>query len=439
MLSPADADLVRRDSALPGLGTLLDPNELAATMRRVSPRFEGRLHINYVRYKPGQSCLIGYQLTDGTDFSFVSATARRRDAVGKQTKPLTQPIRDSKYGPGRLAFEDRAVLVSFFPNDEKLSTVDRLTETYSWRRLLTKLFADRPDLWNSTWKPIRYKPERRFVGQLLADGATHAAIKLYTEAGFEAARAGAEAFVNGLTFQRPAIMGRSDRRRVLAFEWLPGDVLTQLMMERDFEPSSVRHVGEALAELHAQEALQLPARSRTMELDALDRVAQWLSDVLPQIGSLAHDLADRLIDRLRELPALNRPIHGDFYANQVLLDEDQLSFIDFDEAHLGHPAGDIGSFIAHMESNAIRGHGLARLVQPVGQALLDGYCSHGEMPYEAVTLYTAMSLMKLAPHPFRARENDWPTTTEAILQRAADILNKRTNRHRPRECAEVCA
>lgn len=428
MLSPADADLVRRDTALPGLGALLEPARLTAMIRRVLPHFDARLDITYVRYKPGQSCLIGYRLTDANGTSFVTATAMRRDAVGKQTKPLQQPIKDSLYGPGRLSFDENAILVSFFPNDDKLSSIERLTESFSWRHLLTKLLPDRTDLWNCCWEPIRYKPERRFVGRLTLNGTIRGSIKIYTEAGYESARVGASAFEDGETYQLPHVLGQSDRRHVLVFSWLPGRLLAVCMREPKFEPASVAYVGAALAELHSQPANALSHRQRSTGLTSLEQAAQWLAGVLPAIAKTTIALADRLIQRLQDEPPISKPIHGDFYANQVVLNRDNISFIDFDEAHRGDPACDLGAFIAHLESNAIRGHASPLLVEPMTHALLDGYRWRLEMSDERVALFTATALLRLALHPFRSREAAWPETTQAILNRAEDILN-----HFPRQ------
>ena len=47
-------------------------------------------------------------------------------------------------------------------------------------------------------------------------------------------------------------------------------------------------------------------------------------------------------------------------------------------------------------------------------AFLAGY---GDVP-PTVPLYTAVGLLRLAPHPFRSREPDWPDRTAALLDRA---------------------
>ncbi len=424
MLSPADADLVRRESVLPGMGKLLEPDVLTAMILRVLPRFEARLDINYLRYKPGQSCLIGYRLIDGDASTFVTAMAMRRDTVGKQAKSPRQPTKDSLYGPGRLVFDDSAIIVSFFPNDEQLPSLERLTESFSWRRLLTRILPERPDLWSCTWQPIRYKPQRRFVGRIMSGGVPQGSIKFYTTSGYESAQAGVQSFSVGETYQLLRLIGQSDRRHVLAFDWRPGDMLTHRMGHRDFEPASITRVGTALAELHMRPARELNQRPGPNDVNSLEAAGHWLANLLPAIATATIALADRLVLRIRDLSPRSGTIHGDFYANQVLVDDDNIGFIDFDEAHCGDAAADLGTFIAHIESNAIRGHGSPHLVEPMTQALLQGYRCRSDMPDDRVALFTATALLRLAMHPFRSREPAWPESTQAILNRASDFLDQ---------------
>src|SRR4051794_3279027 len=105
MLCPADTDLVRRDSALPGLATLLDPDAFAAALCRAVPGLgvEGG-RITYVRYKPGTSCLVGYRLATAGKVVIVAAAAFRSDAADKLAKAGRRP------GLGRIALGDRAVV-----------------------------------------------------------------------------------------------------------------------------------------------------------------------------------------------------------------------------------------------------------------------------------------------------------------------------------------
>src|SRR4051794_14026842 len=101
MLSTPDADLARREPALPGLATLLDPDAFAEALRGAAPALRPRAaRVTYVRYKPGTSCLVGYRVeSDGSAF-LAFATTHRADA------------RD-KWANGGVVLGDREAVVRF--------------------------------------------------------------------------------------------------------------------------------------------------------------------------------------------------------------------------------------------------------------------------------------------------------------------------------------
>src|SRR5206468_9391928 len=66
MLSPAETDLVRRDSAIPGLAVVFDPDAFVDALRRAAPEVDLRAaQITYVRYKPQAYCRVAYRLDLG--------------------------------------------------------------------------------------------------------------------------------------------------------------------------------------------------------------------------------------------------------------------------------------------------------------------------------------------------------------------------------------
>jgi aminoglycoside phosphotransferase (APT) family kinase protein len=123
-------------------------------------------------------------------------------------------------------------------------------------------------------------------------------------------------------------------------------------------------------------------------------------------------------------PALSTPIHGDFYAKQVLLAGERVVILDFDSAAAGDPAYDLGLFVAHLERGAIRHTVPHNRISSVADALLKGYEQESGLAFpERVTIYAAAGLLKLAPHQFRNREQNWPQSMEAIIDRAEAVLN----------------
>src|SRR2546427_137056 len=63
MLSSNEAELARRDPAVPGLAMVLDPDSFATALRRAAPDADLRTaQITYRRYKPQNFCRVAYRL-----------------------------------------------------------------------------------------------------------------------------------------------------------------------------------------------------------------------------------------------------------------------------------------------------------------------------------------------------------------------------------------
>jgi aminoglycoside phosphotransferase (APT) family kinase protein len=135
--------------------------------------------------------------------------------------------------------------------------------------------------------------------------------------------------------------------------------------------------GEALAAIHSVPLEDCPGELR--DLDWEDDLAR-LQGLLDTFGNVSpvHQLA---LNTLRDLPAPGgerRLCHGDFRMGNLLLAEQGLAAVlDWELAHVGYPAEDLGYLCA----NVWRFGGAG----PVGglgeyQQLLDGYASGGGTP-----------------------------------------------------------
>ena len=106
------------------------------------------------------------------------------------------------------------------------------------------------------------------------------------------------------------------------------------------------------------------------------------------------------------------------------MDGQKVAIIDLDWACHGDPADDLGNFIAQAERYALRGELTRQQVDSFGDALLEGYAGATKRRFpQRIGLYTAVQLFRRARFPFRTREPDWPQRTEALLERAAAILD----------------
>lgn len=427
MLWPSDTDLVQRDTAIPGLALVLDPDALAEALRVTLPQANvRRAWPTYVRYKPATSCLVAYQLQTANGGVNVYAKAYRANARGKLLKARHRVSVPGPLGPGRIILEHAAVVAHVFPNDRRLPVLARLADADGRRQFLARLLPDRPDLWEVELTALRYKPERRYVARMTARGDSSALLKVYTESDYIAARRATRAFSSRDLLRVPQQLGHSDRYHALALEWLPGRSLNQAVQLLTVDRDMVRAAGVALAELHAQEEVDLAHLSRQAEIHALFSAANAVAAVCPYLGEYACVLAQRLAADLATLPEGAHPIHGDFSPDQVVLIDGSVGVLDLDAAVRGIPEADLGSFIARLERDSLQGDILACHAEEMTRALLEGYRAAGGTYVPArVGLYTATALLRLAPHCFRNRLPDWPEQTGLILARVGQIIRRK--------------
>ena len=210
---------------------------------------------------------------------------------------------------------------------------------------------------------------------------------------------------------------------MLAFEWLPGRVLVDHYAAPQTDHGAVMATGGALALLHGQHPAGLDLWTRQHEAADLVSGGAAVGFIAPRLARLVDLLARQLVTRLRAAPARRDPVHGDFSANQVLVEPSRVAIIDLDWACYGDAADDLGNFIAQAERIALRGELSPSQVERIRAALLEGYAqvTAGAVP-PGIGLYTAVQVFRRARFPFRAREPEWPRRIEALLERAAELL-----------------
>lgn len=446
MLSLLDADFVRRDPEIPGLGLILDSQALVNCLASSLPNLNfGNASSHYLRYKPNTNCLIGYQVEVNGENIDIHAKALRFDKHGKLKKLAKYPALPGALGNGRILLENHLTVVNVAPNDAKLKGLPYLAQLNSQPEKLQQLFPQQPQLWQGKLKRLRYKTERRYVAQLLVENQPQALLKAYTDEAYQVAYNNATKFQSRSVLRLAKPIGGSQSHNIIGFEWLPGSLLSEVILKPNLELSLIETVGVALAELHTQQPNKLESMTREAEAKNLLSLANWLSLVYPPVSKQINCLTQKLIDDLVSLPAFNYPIHGDFYADQVLINGENIAIIDLDRAMGGDPAADLGNFLAHLERQALHSN------LPDGK-LSHGELSHGELShsklsrsqisriYEAlqsgyqtilpesiaarIKLYTAIGLFRLTPEPFRHRESNWSQTIAILLDRIEQILPK---------------
>ncbi len=379
MSSQADKALVARDVALPGLRALLDASSLA---REVG--LEG-LQAAYLRYKPGTSCTAGLVPdTDGLD-AWMAITAKTDRFNELAQRPKWRKL-------GTVVLPNLPALLVPLAADRELPAARRLVDPDRRARLLTKL-----GLADARLTVLRYKPGRRVV--LRADGpeGPRAVIKLHgLSSDFKAARAGAR-FCEAAG--GPAVIGISKRNRAIAVAWAAGQELDAHASAQRF-----RLAGLALAAAHARPTCETLRRFRPPDARTAIRAIEALN---LHLGAVARGLS------LPELhDSVTCPIHGDFSADQVVVGGDGASIVDWDRAAIGPPARDLGSALARLDLDGIRGAD----VTEAAEALFEGYVSLRPLPpAEDIAAHRAHALLALSTDGFRARRSGWDAEMRAVL------------------------
>ena len=443
MLAPADAEVARRDAAVPGIALVLDPEALLARLQQRHPQ-AGLVAAEalYVRYKPATSCLVGYRLQrtgTGGPAVEVSAKAYRRGDGAKAAKTAqavetaeTGPAPTRSTGPGGgwpvTAFTDELVVVAPAEADRDLPALARLARPDHRRRLLQALLPEAADLHDADPRCVRYKPERRWVGVVERDGVPVALVKAFGAGELARARAGL-AFAGRTGLVVPALLGTSKRACALAGSWLPGQPLSDLLTGVAPAPVPLPEVGAALAALHATRPRRLVREEPDADAMATTAAAASVTALVPRLAPAAVAAAASLCRRLADLPVRTAARHGDFSADQVVLGPGGVGLIDFDNTAVGDPTADLGQFMGDLEAAEVDGRLAPGRARSLAADLVAGYeGAGGIVPQSALMLHAAAALVRRTVEPFRHRRPDWPLRTEELLDRVAELAGEGARR-----------
>ncbi len=366
MLLTADKNLIQREPFLPGLRVLLDDAALLEYLQLTWPQLQWRsLHSRYIRYKPQTNCLVALEAqvskAQGPWQSlWLYAKAFRMDDDAKLQKWQQRPGMSQVLGIGRWIWLEASVKLSVLPNDAKLKSLIKLLEPHHQAPTIAKLLPAKRISNTGQLRLLRYKPERRLVAQWCCQDTPQALIKAYTAPNYEKAWRHANGFQSQPELAIAPLIGKRDKYHLLAWDWLSGVPLPDWMSDPGFSHDDLSRVGVALAQLHRQGPSHLKHLNLTHQRQTLLQLADWIGFLLPSWRLEAVEVAQILSQRLMQLPSLTTAIHGDFYADQVLWRDDRIAIIDLDRAALGHPAQDIGNFIAHLERQALLGGTILR-------------------------------------------------------------------------------
>lgn len=422
-----DRSLARRDTALPGLGLVLDDDAFAAALAAAIPGAGVRgSRATYVRYKPQTSCLVAHRLRlAGGAEAEVYARAQRAGATDKLETALRDAGRASTLGPGGVVLDAHAVAVHAFPHDRRLRQVRRLVSARRRAALLRAVLPGRPELHDARATTLGYRPERRWVARLDGVGDARALLKAHGEDRFDAVLRTSTALTEAMAASgEPPVaarmLGHDPAARVIVFEWLDGRSLEALALDGARLAGAAVAAGAALARLHHLTAPGLPDRPAHELSERLDDAARAIGALLPGVAERVEVLAGRLAVAAGD-GGPRCATHGDCSMDQVICGPRRAHLVDLDSAAVDAPVADVAAFLSDLEARTLRGRLEPAVAERLGRGFCEGYAAAGGPAPTAgpeVGRRAAAALLLRATEPFRQRDRRWPAGVEALVTRA---------------------
>ncbi|KIT16849.1 Phosphotransferase enzyme family protein [Jannaschia aquimarina] len=386
MISPPNEQLIRRDSALPGLALLLDDVALAEALGT------SRIERLYLRYKPGTSCRVAVRKADHS-IEVLKAVPRKRFARKQSSGDLSglaihrkNPAKDQAL-PGARHFFGKP------------------------HRILRPLFGDHP-LARGRIEILRYKAGRRLVARVTTFGQA-ALVKLHTPSGFARAQAGA---VRSDLLGHAPLLGADASLCAIACGWLDGAPV---------DLAGHRAAGEALVRLHAAPSPGGFDEAPGESAETLRRICAYAANLLPELEDRLASACDAVLRSLLASPGRFGSVHGDFSADQVLVAADGARIVDWDRAGRGDQLVDLGSYLARLDMDVLDGTRSAAEARQAAASFLSGYGPDAAAMAWIASQHAA-HLLRLVTEPFRRQLRDWDEMTAALLRRVADVVPRTT-------------
>ena len=188
----------------------------------------------------------------------------------------------------------------------------------------------------------------------------------------------------------------------------------------------LRNTGAALHALHQLPpamAGPLELRDFAAEVEDIVEASDYVSVLLPSLGTTLRGLLDRALELHERLP-LEPPTfaYGELKAEHVWVTSDGLTLIDFDGCCISDPALDVGKFLADLQFlfSVYRQHGLRQ----AQEEFLTGYGSAASVQRVVrARLYETIELVKQTVRRVRTVRHGWVRRIERQIQYAQALLD----------------
>ncbi len=373
MSSPAQAAVtLAPDPVLPRRDDLLDDEIVGARLDELLDRARdgrtGDCARVRAKYRMGESLRATYRVGRGAGGSLVSA--RMFPAASAAGEFLR--ARDAAVGQGadpRSVLFDQLTSTVFwvFPQDRKLLGLGRLTSPPPELR----------SVFGTPWTQSElkaYKPERAATVRCAdAHGGTVGFAKVQREDAGRRSVALLRAARRGIAehgiLRLPEAIGYLPEQHMALFSPAPGRPLNQQGWAA--YPDAMAALGAALSVLHAQPTDGFAPFTR-LDPDPLVAAGDLVCAARPDLASVTDGLVGELL-RTAPTPGPNVLLHGDLHPKNVLVHDNGVSFVDFDEACAGPAAAELGGVLARLWCPRPRDTIDPDTAQAAAEALLAGY------------------------------------------------------------------
>lgn len=440
------------DAALPQLPFALDGAAMAEVLGGcIDPTWQVQAcEVDRVKYRPGRNLSVSYRLTlvGGGCRPWVQPVSARFCTGGasaaRHAKALKQPRQACTAGPdvGHLPALDCAL--HWWPNDAKLPAGRVLAQADRLRPGLAQvaqaLWGRGAEVMDHAVTVVQLVPEHRLTARvdlLHRDGRRR---RVYAKADAEHRGAQTQAWMHALWHQAPA--GGAALALPEPLGWHP---VTGLHWQDELPGRPLLHLdtggGEGLpAPWHAQVGAQVAALHRSrcpagrrQDLPALRlrlaEVVAMVSLLRPALRPQAERLAARLEDTLRRLAGETLvPLHGDLHPGNVLVHEGAIGLVDFDSAHHGLAALDLGAWQADALYRALLQGQPEGVAWGAAREFVVGYVVAGGQRLDPATLAWATAWQLLCQRVWRCLVNLKPgrwALVPALLDLACAIAEGR--------------
>ena len=423
----ADRALAARDAQVPGLNWVLD-DELLSELLGES------VQIVRTRYKPHTSALVAFRRAGNGSYasgsyasgagSYGWALTTTPEHVGK----LQQRADSSQQRGGGIRLiqpdhlnPDVAVAAGPIEEDWPLRPNLRWLRDHGLRRLGALPAAGR--FLDPPVSVLRYNPERRLVARVPTETVP---VVVKTAAQADEAAAGLRLRQRLQSHGIPVLPELADPECAAhgisaSPGWGQGD-----LGGGGNDPAAYR-AGQALAAIHGMDTEPGADPMADMEdvVRQLMATRSMITCLLPGLEAPVDALSRRLLAAVGAAgPRRQQPVmvHGDFSADQVLVDGPAIRIIDFDRVTTSDPARDLGSFAAVEDIADPAGVGPVAGGRKTAQ-LIDGYRdAGGHVTQAGLDSWAAFRLFLNSVDPFRNRASDWPADTNWQIRRALELI-----------------